>query len=150
MNITILSIGNKTPPELQPLIDEYIRRLPRNIRIDWQYLKHGQGADTTSKNHEAEKLLKYIKKTDFVILLDEVGTLVSSTKLSGILFSEAHQNITFVIGGAYGVANNIKTRADKIVSLSKLIFPHKIVRLVLAEQIYRSHCIHVGHPYHHS
>lgn len=149
MNISIITVGNKPTPEMAEFINSYTKRLPRNISISWNYLKHANVVNTnTSKQQESENILKCISKTDFVILLDESGTQITSTQLSEKIYS-TQNNIVFVIGGAYGVDNSVIARANFVLSLSKLVFPHQIVRLLLSEQIYRAYTISVNHPYHH-
>jgi len=150
MNISIITVGNKPTPELAEFINSYTQRLPRNITFNWNYLKHANFVNTnTSKHHESENILKHITKTDFVILLDETGSQISSNQLSEKIFTN-NKNIVFVVGGAYGVDDSVFARANFVWSLSKLVFPHQIVRLLLSEQIYRAYTISVNHPYHHS
>jgi 23S rRNA (pseudouridine1915-N3)-methyltransferase len=149
MTIKIITVGAKPSPALASLIIDYTKRFPHNTTITWKYLNHVTINDTaTSKQHESENILRAISATDFVILLDETGTQLSSEALSKKIFS-INKPILFVIGGAYGVNEKVKKRADFIWSLSDLVFPHQIVRLLLAEQIYRSYTIAIKHPYHH-
>lgn len=149
MYINIISVGNKPRPDLLGLITNYTARLPSNIKVSWTYIKHGVGGLEHSMDSEAEKILSYIKPTDLVILLDEIGDQINSEQFSERFIKPA-RNIVFVIGGAYGVSEKIKATANRTISLSKLVLPHQIVRLVLAEQIYRAYTISIGHPYHHS
>jgi 23S rRNA (pseudouridine1915-N3)-methyltransferase len=150
MTIKVVSVGTKPSPELTGLITDYTKRLPRTISVTWQYLKHANTGDvTTSKHQESESILRVLSPSDYVILLDENGELITSTRLSRLLF-DAAKDVVFVIGGAYGVSDSVKNRANFVWSLSTLVFPHQIVRLLLSEQLYRAHAIHVNHPYHHS
>ena len=148
MSIKIITVGNKPDRELSNLIDDYIKRI-QNVSVEWRYLKHGSGDAKHSKQQESEIILKNISEKDFVLLLDEAGQQLDNLKLSDKLFTQG-KDVTIVIGGAYGVSSDIKKRADFIWSLSRLVFPHQIVRLILAEQIYRSYSILIKHPYHHS
>ncbi len=88
---------------------------------------------------------------DFVVLLDERGKRVDSPTLSRLFLDplESSRPVVVIIGGAYGVDSSVHARADFIWSLSPLVFPHQLVRLILAEQVYRSQEIAAGHPYHH-
>jgi 23S rRNA (pseudouridine1915-N3)-methyltransferase len=88
---------------------------------------------------------------DYVVLLDERGKNMTSPELSALLASplESGRRITVIIGGAYGVDETIHARAETIWSLSKLVFPHQLVRLILAEQLYRAQSIRDGSAYHH-
>ena len=149
MTIKIITVGNKPPVAMTSLISEYERRLPQNVRIVWQYLKHGASGDVaTSKQQESENILSTIIPRSKVILLDETGKQLKNANLSSLLFTTS-QDISLIIGGAHGVTDAVKEKADVIWSLSDLVFPHNIVRLIVIEQIYRSYTISIGHPYHH-
>jgi 23S rRNA (pseudouridine1915-N3)-methyltransferase len=150
MVIKILSVGTKPSQDISSIITDYSKRLPRNISIVWQYLKSSNTGDVnTSKQQDSESILRAIKDSEKVILLDETGKNISSPELSKQVFSDK-QNIVFIIGGAYGVNEKVFERADFIWSLSKLVFPHQLVRILLAEQIYRAYSISINHPYHHN
>ena len=149
MKITIISVGQKHLPELATLINNYIARLPKSYSVNWRLIKHASGDAKTSVARESEKILSEIPDDNKVVLLDEKGVQLDNESLSNKLFSSPHDT-TFIIGGAYGVNNEVIARADLVWSLSKIVLPHQIVRLILAEQIYRSFCIHTNHPYHHS
>lgn len=101
---------------------------------------------------EWKNTISYDEK-DFVILLDETGKELSSPELAQFIEKrcmDSGKRVVFVIGGAYGVSQEIKDRADFTWSLSKLVFPHEIVRIVLAEQIYRACTIMRNEKYHHA
>lgn len=149
MHIQIISVGTKPRPALQSMITTYESRLPRSIQLSWVFIKHGSGDAQASMKQEAEKILKSIPAQHHVVLLDEVGTQYTSEQFSE-QFIQRNRDVCFIIGGAYGVAQEIVSRADTIVSLSKLVFPHQLVRLLLVEQLYRAHTIAQDHPYHHS
>ncbi len=149
MTVRILTVGDKPAPEIAQLIADYEKRLPRSIKIIWELIPSGKSDPKTSMRLEAESLLKKIDQKDHVILLDETGKQLTSPELSNKLFREP-RDLSIIIGGAYGVDDSIKNRADYTWSLSKLVFPHQIVKLILAEQLYRAAMIHSNHPYHHS
>lgn len=149
MTIKIISVGNKSSPEVQAIITDYTRRLPRNISVTWLLLKHADGDAKSSKQQESENILRAIDSKDLVILLDETGKQFSSEEFSKSIFS-INSNVVFIIGGAYGVTESVFARAQIVWSLSKLVFPHQLVRSILSEQIYRAYTISIGHPYHHS
>ncbi len=149
MNIHIVSVGNKPRPAISDLITTYETRLPRSVQVNWTFIKHGVGDLSTSMHNEAEKILKVIPDKSKVILLDETGKQLNSEEFADKLIRPG-KDLCFIIGGSYGVSEEIFKRADSVISLSKLVFPHQIVRIVLAEQIYRAHTINTGHPYHHS
>ena len=97
------------------------------------------------------RILEKIKPSDFVILLDERGKNISSPELAKMLLNGFvnSQNFVIIIGGAFGVSEELRKRANFVWSLSKLVFPHQIVRLILVEQIYRAQEISSGGKYHH-
>ena len=99
-----------------------------------------------ARQDESERLLFHIKPDDKIILLDERGDELTSPDFSAELVKD---NYTIVIGGAYGVNDELRQRANLMLSLSKMVFPHQLVRLILMEQIYRAQCIYHHHPYHH-
>jgi 23S rRNA (pseudouridine1915-N3)-methyltransferase len=105
------------------------------------------------KKKEGETLLEWLKKDDYLVLLDERGQSLTSESLATFLQTRANEsakNIVFLIGGAYGVDEAIFKRANFTWSLSKLVFPHQLVRLILAEQLYRACTIIRNEKYHHS
>jgi Uncharacterized conserved protein len=104
------------------------------------------------KDAESELLLKSLDPVDYVVLLDERGKMLSSPELAAVIEQRAingAKKIHFVIGGAFGVNDAVRKRADLVWQLSKLVFPHQLVRLMLAEQVYRASTIIRGEKYHH-
>ena len=148
MNILILSVGAKPKLETANLMNDFVKRLPKHIRIEWRFLKHGNGSQDTSKQQEAEYILRAIPAKSTVILLDEKGKQLSSPGLSKQVF-EKGADVVFIIGGAYGVSDTVIKRADFVWSLGRLVYPHQLVRIIIAEQLYRAYSIFSGHPYHH-
>lgn len=148
MKITILSVGSKPSTEINKIIQDYLSRLPKHISVEFNYLNHAVGDSKSKIRSESKNILSKLKENSLVILLDENGEQMTSPKLSKKLFSNP-MDVIFIIGGAYGVDDEIKTKATFVWSLSKLVYPHQLVRLILAEQIYRAYTIHTNHPYHH-
>ena len=103
------------------------------------------------RRSQVQRILSRLRDDEFVILLDERGTLLDSPALSKLLVEklESSQRVAVIIGGAYGVNDDLRARANKTLSLSPLVFPHQLVRLLLAEQLYRCQEIASGAPYHH-
>lgn len=149
MTIQIVTVGNKPRPALSELVTTYTDRLPRNINVVWHYVKHGSGDSKTSMQQETEKILSKLSSDIYVVLLDENGSQITSEDFSD-KFIASNKDIAFIIGGAYGVTKEVKNRANYTLSLSKLVLPHQLVRILLIEQIYRGYSISVGHPYHHA
>jgi 23S rRNA (pseudouridine1915-N3)-methyltransferase len=151
MPIRILAIGKKHEPWVVDGIERYEKRLKRPFDISWVLLPHSPADGPSARQEESRRLLSAIREDEFVILLDERGKLVDSPAFSKLLLAplESSKNTTIIIGGAYGVDRTVHERADLVWSLSPLVFPHQLVRLILAEQIYRAQQIAAGGPYHH-
>lgn len=142
MNITIVSPGSKPNGPYLDLISEYALRINNTYKIHLRYPK----ADT------AEQYLKYINPGDYIIALDEQGRQFSSLEFAKRLdhaLSTSSTNIVFIIGGAYGLPEEIKKRSNLIWSFSHQVFPHQLFRIMLLEQIYRSIQIKNNTNYHH-
>lgn len=104
------------------------------------------------KNREGDKILEAINKEDFVVLLDERGKEFRTVEFAGWLekkMASSVKRVIFVIGGAWGFSDDVYSRADMKMSLSKMTFPHQLVRLLFAEQLYRAFTVTRGEPYHH-
>lgn len=151
MPVRILAIGKKHESWVDEGIARYEKRLQRPFETTWQLLPHSAREGDAARSDESARLLAKITDEDYVILLDERGTNLDSPSLSSYLLSslQRSQPVVVIIGGAYGVDDSIHRRANLIWSLSKLVFPHQLVRLILAEQIYRAQEIAAGRPYHH-
>lgn len=151
MTIRIITVGGKNPATHQAIIDDYIKRFPRHIELSWIYIKHAKGDEVSSVTQESEAILKKLSTNSTVILLDETGKQLTSPELSIKLFAQStYQDVTCIIGGAYGVSDEVKQKANFVWSLSKLVFPHQLVRTILTEQLYRAYTLSIDHPYHHS
>ncbi len=152
MKITIISVGKKISGPEAELISEYTRRLDNTLSLDWKFIPHGQGEPEIAKKNESAKVLEYLQSQagSFAILLDERGKSLDNSTLAEIVKSPDYSQIIFVIGGAYGVALEVQNACQKVYKISDLILPHRLVRIVLSEQIYRSQAINKNHPYHHS
>jgi 23S rRNA (pseudouridine1915-N3)-methyltransferase len=152
MTLRILAIGKKHETWVQPGIERYEKRLKQPFDVEWVLLPHSAREGDQARQEESERLLSRMNDQDFVLLLDERGRQLDSPAFSHLLLApiEAARKVTIVIGGAYGVNARLHTRADFILSFSPMVFPHQLVRLILAEQLYRAQEITAGRPYHHS
>ncbi|MDB3914316.1 23S rRNA (pseudouridine(1915)-N(3))-methyltransferase RlmH [Alphaproteobacteria bacterium] len=145
----IISIIGKFKNNDENLITQkYLKRI-KNIKLNQYEIK----VINLEKRLEEEgsKLINSTPKNGKLILLDEQGENLSSTELAEIISKWRDNNISsinFAIGGAFGNGQLIKTSADKIVALGKLTWPHQMVKMMVAEQIYRIETILEGHPYH--
>lgn len=150
--ITVLSIGKKHEDWIESGIQRFEERLKKPYDIKWILLPHSALSDAAARQDESERILSRIEARAYVVLLDERGNELNSKEFSVLLESRfvLNNQTIFVIGGAYGVDDRIHQRADAIWSLSPLVFPHQLVRLILSEQIYRAQQISCGHPYHHA
>ncbi len=151
MSITVLAIGRKHERWAVDGIERYTKRLRKPYDLSWKLLPHSSREGEAARDEESARILDAIKAPEHVILLDERGKNISSPALASHLQSlfDAGRPVTAVIGGAYGVNAEMHARADFTWSLSQLVFPHQLVRLVLAEQVYRAQEISAGRPYHH-
>lgn len=145
--LRILAVGKKTDRNLVNAIQDYQQRLRAPFKVDWVLIPYSPKQGAEARQEESERLLQHLKPSDYVILLDERGRQATSPGFSALLTS--HDEITIVIGGAYGVDDRLRQRANVMLSLSQMVFPHQLVRLILMEQIYRAQCIYQHHPYHH-
>lgn len=150
MALKIIAIGKKHEPWLLDGLERYQKRLKKPYEIEWVLLPHSSLEGDSARREESERILRKLDGDGYVILLDEVGKNLSSPELAHLLEVRFMQgDVTFVIGGAYGVTSDIQLRADVIWSLSRLVFPHQLVRLLLVEQVYRAQEIKSGGKYHH-
>jgi 23S rRNA (pseudouridine1915-N3)-methyltransferase len=151
LKIKIISIGNKMPAWINEAYDSYISKFNRDFTLQLIEIKPEKKFDSIEqkKLSETEKILSHVDK-EFLIVLDEKGLQFSSQELAQKLkhWSEHFKHITFIIGGADGVHEDILHKANLIWSLSKLTFPHAFVRVLIAEQLYRAQSILENHPYH--
>lgn len=151
MPIRILAVGKKHESWVTEGIERYAKRLKRPFICEWVFLPHSAREGTAARQDESERLLSRLVDDEYVILLDERGKMIDSPALSRLLLAplESSTNVTIIIGGAYGIDDTIHSRANTVWSLSPLVFPHQLVRLILVEQLYRAQEIAAGNPYHH-
>jgi len=149
--ITVLAVGKKHEAWVADGIERYQKRLKKPYDVSWVLQAHSAQNGLVARENESEAILSKLKPDDYVILLDEKGQNVDSMELSSKITFKLNQSVkvVVVIGGAYGVDERVHARADFVWSLSKLVFPHQLVRLILAEQLYRAQEISLGNPYHH-
>ncbi|HEV7952034.1 MAG TPA: 23S rRNA (pseudouridine(1915)-N(3))-methyltransferase RlmH [Candidatus Saccharimonadales bacterium] len=151
MPIRILSIGKKHESWVLEGIERYEKRLKKPFVCEWVFLPHSAREGVAARQEESERILSRLTSNEHVILLDERGKMLDSPGLSQDLLThlQSSRNVTIIIGGAYGVDATVHQRADVVWSLSDLVFPHQLVRLILTEQLYRAQEIAAGNPYHH-
>lgn len=146
--IKIVCVGKIKEKFFEEAIKEYLKRLNKYTKL--QIIELNDEKEEVALKKEAENILKHIKDNDYVITLEIEGKELSSKefakKIDNTLIN--HSNITFVIGGSYGLDNTVKQRSNYALSFSKLTFPHQLFRVVLLEQIYRSFKIINNEKYH--
>jgi 23S rRNA (pseudouridine1915-N3)-methyltransferase len=153
LKISICSVGKANESYIKEGVEQFTKRIGHYYPIDWSLIPPSKLTESAQiKKAEAESILKALAKTDVLILLDEKGKMLDSPGLAKLIQQKANQSaqrIVFLIGGAYGVDQSIKERANFTWSLSDLVFPHMLVRLILAEQVYRACSILANEKYHH-
>ena len=157
MKIKLIAIGKTDSKDLQPLIEEYSKRLSFYVSFNFEIIPDIKNAKNVSKKQqkiaEGNELLKRIEKSDTIIILDEKGKTFSSVEFSVFLQKKMNsglKNLIFIIGGPYGFSEEIYQRANAKLSLSTMTFSHQMVRLFFIEQLYRGFTILKNEPYHHS
>ena len=149
--ITVISVGREHDRHVRDTIVRYETRLRPPFDVRWLYIPYSRFEGERARDAESEQIMAKLPTGSRVILLDEVGRSVSSPEFAKLLDTHiAHAPVTVVIGGAYGVNDQLRRRADVVLSLSRLVFPHMLVRLLLVEQIYRAQEITRGGSYHHT
>ncbi|MGN0201927.1 MAG: 23S rRNA (pseudouridine(1915)-N(3))-methyltransferase RlmH [Candidatus Cryptobacteroides sp.] len=156
MKISLLTVGRTDIPWVREGLDNYASRLSHYVPfsvVEIPELKNVSAfTQAQIKEKEGKLILKSLKASDRVILLDEHGREYRSVEFARQLqdlMSAGGKDIIFVVGGAYGFSDEVYARADGKISLSKMTFSHQMVRAVFAEQLYRAFTIIKGEPYHH-
>lgn len=151
MPVRIIAIGKKHESWVADGIERYQERLKKPFNVEWVLLPHSSLDGVQARQEESRRILSRLNGSDYVVLLDEHGKNITSPELSLRLTSILDTSclVVMVIGGAYGVDETVAKRANFIWSLSGLVFPHQLVRLLLIEQLYRAQEIAAGRAYHH-
>jgi 23S rRNA (pseudouridine1915-N3)-methyltransferase len=156
MKLILLSVGKSHDTLYASAITEFTKRLNKYMTAEWVFIAAPKNAASMSvadlKKAEAQAILQCLDKTDFFVLLDERGKQFTSVELATFIQQRANESckkMVFLIGGAFGVDESVFQRANFVWCLSKLVYPHMLVRLVLAEQLYRAYSIINNEKYHH-
>ena len=157
MKIYFWSVGKAHEPYVKEGIELFTKRISHYFPVEWKIFTSAKNAENLPeveiKKNEAASILKALQDDDILVALDENGKQLSSLELAGFIqqrANESSKNIIFLIGGAYGIHESVLKKCNFKCSLSKLVFPHQLVRLILAEQIYRACTILRNEKYHHS
>ena len=148
MKITVLAIGRARGAEAE-WAAEYLKRLGPDVKVEEFTAPKSLPPDQTQKS-EAHLLLRAIPEKNFVVLLDERGKDMGSRDFAARLanWQEQFGDITFIIGGADGVTDALRAKVNFTLGFGSLTWPHRLVRVMFLEQIYRARQIIAGHPYH--
>lgn len=153
MKLTLLSVGDKLPGWANTAVAEYLKRMPREARVELVAVKPdkraGQSADSIKAN-EAARLLDKLPAGNLLVAMDEHGREVSTRELADLMarWMADGRDVALLIGGADGLAPSLLEKAEVKLSLSRLTLPHALARVLLAEQLYRAVSLLNNHPYH--
>ncbi|MDR5170607.1 23S rRNA (pseudouridine(1915)-N(3))-methyltransferase RlmH [Methylobacillus flagellatus] len=153
MKLRIISVGHKMPDWVQSACTEYTKRMPREMSVEIVEIKPDKRASgknsETVQEAEAKRILEAAGR-DYLVALDERGQEVTTLQLADKmrLWMESGRDVSLVIGGADGLHDSLKQKADWLWSLSRLTMPHGMVRVMLSEQLYRGLSVINNHPYH--
>lgn len=157
MKIHLWSVGKSHDKYVQEGIEDFTKRISKYYPVEWKIFSPARqttnSLEADIKVTEANTILQKLQKDDYLVLLDETGKQFSSPQLATFIEQRGNssvRNLMFLIGGAFGVDETIKQRADHCWSISNLVFPHQLVRLMLSEQVYRACTIIRNEKYHHS
>ena len=149
----VLAIGTRMPQWVSNGADDYVKRLPREASIEWVELPASKRARDTAESRmleEATAIQRGLKPQELMVVLDVEGKVISTETIAETLatWQSDGLKIAFVIGGPDGLHPSLKAKAGARWSLGRITLPHPLVRVILAEQLYRAWSINAGHPYH--
>lgn len=157
MKISFWSIGKAHELYVKTGVEDFTKRIAKYYPVEWSIIplpkNSGMLSEMDLKKKEGAIVLDWLQKEDYLVVLDERGKQLSSEGLAAFIQQRANESVkhlVFLIGGAYGVDAAVVKRAQFTWSLSALVFPHQLVRLILAEQVYRACSINRNEKYHHS
>ena len=156
MKIKVICVGKTNHNALRDWLPEYQKRLLHYVKLDWVELPELKNTknlrESVQKEEEGKRVLKQLNPQDIVVLLDEKGSQYTSKDFAVFLqkrMNAGTKNLVFVIGGPYGFSTELYERAQHKISLSSMTFSHQMVRIFVAEQLYRAFSILNNEPYHH-
>lgn len=154
MRVRLIAVGSRMPKWVREAYEDYITRLGTGLKVSLVEIEAGPRSATRTPQKaieaEGQKLMAALRKDEYVVALDEHGAQMSTRELASWLKARMQdgRDVAFLIGGPDGFAPEVLERSDLKWSLSRLTFPHALVRVVLAEQLYRAHSVLANHPYH--
>jgi 23S rRNA (pseudouridine1915-N3)-methyltransferase len=157
MKLQFWSVGKAHETHVKEAVEMFTKRISHYYPVEWNIIAVPKNtamlSETDLKKKEGDSILNLLQKDDYLILLDERGKLIKSEELAKFIETRANESVkkmVFLIGGAFGVSDEVMKRANYKWSLSPLVFPHQLVRLILAEQVYRACTIIKNEKYHHT
>jgi len=153
VKLRLVAVGTKSPDWVRLGFTDYARRMPESLRLELIEIPAANRKGWPTPRilaEEGQKMLSRIPLTDHVVALDVRGRACSTEQLSKTLDNWRMQgnDVSFLVGGADGLHESCLQRANESLSLSAMTFPHQLVRVIVAEQLYRAWTLLVGHPYH--
>ena len=154
MRVRLIAVGSRMPKWVREAYEDYITRLGSSLKVSLVEIEPGPRSagrpPQKAMEAEAQKLLGALRKDEYVVALDERGAEMTTRELAAWLKARMQdgRDLAFLVGGPDGFAPEVVARSDFKWSLSRLTFPHALVRVVLAEQLYRAHGVLANHPYH--
>jgi len=156
MKFQFWSIGKNNESYVKSGVEDFTKRISNYFKVEWTIIpvpkNAGMMSEVDLKKKEGEMILQWLEKDDYLVVLDEKGKQLTSEGLADFIQARANESIkkiVFLVGGAFGVDDMVLKRANFKWSLSQLVFPHQLVRLILAEQVYRACTILKNEKYHH-
>lgn len=156
MKIQFWSIGKNNEAYIKTGVEDFTRRISKYYSVEWEIIPVPKNAGMLSemdlRKKEGETILEWLDDDDYLVALDEHGKQWTSVQLAKFIEQRANQStrkLVFLIGGAFGLDDSVLKRANHTWGLSTLTFPHQLVRLILAEQVYRACTIIRNEKYHH-
>ena len=153
MKCKIISISHKPANWEKKALDFYLKQIPNNLKLSFAEVKpvasKAMSREETLRE-ESTEIFKHIDQGAYVILWDRRGDSISSESLAKLFQAkiDTAENLTMIIGGAYGASQELTQKADLILSASQLTFPHRLFKILLMEQMFRASAINRNHPYH--
>ena len=154
MKLIIIAVGNKMPSWVTEAFTDYQKRFPPEMKLVLEEIapvkRNGKNSDEKAKEQEAKMILEALPKKAYIIALDERGKQFTSLELGDKVrvWQNLGMDVVLIIGGPNGLTDEVRNKANELWSLSKLTLPHPLVRVFLAETIYRGWSIYANLPYH--
>lgn len=151
-DVRLLVVGQKMPAWVGSACAEYLPRFRHQFKLKIEEISASKKEGYEAQVEHKKRVLDKVKSNEYLVLLDERGTAYSTTELANQItqWELTGKSVVFAIGGADGWCDEMRQRADSLWSLSRLVFPHPLARVIVVEQLYRADSVRQGHPYHRS